>query len=83
MMLDALLADVAQPIVEPCKVTLVGDTLPEPYKSAYWRLINTSFDQGGYASVVASKKLADAGIRIGGTVIGQHRRGDCKCDMKG
>jgi len=82
-MLDALLIGAAKPLVQPCKVTLIGDDLPEPYKSAFWQLINTSFDQGGYSTIVASKKLAAAGIQIGGTVIGQHRRGDCKCDMKG
>lgn len=82
-MLDALLNDANTSLVQPCKVTLIGNELPEPYKTAFWRLINTSFDQGGYSTIVASKKLALAGIRIGGTVIGQHRRGDCKCDMKG
>lgn len=77
---DALLSDEhSVAFVEPCRVTLVGDSLEEPYRSAFWSLIDKGHAQGGLADHTASKKLAQAGIQIGPSTLNRHRRGLCRC----
>lgn len=78
--LDALLsesADVA--IVEPCLVGVIASDLEEPYLSAFLKIVNTTYPQGGLSDLPASKKLAQAGLRIGASTLNRHRRGLCYC----
>jgi len=84
-LLDALLSDVVKNdfMVIPCKVTNIGETLPAPYQAAFYRIAEQKYEDGGLASEIASLKLAEAGINIGGTTIARHRRNACRCPRKG
>ena len=82
MLLEALLsAEMPKSRVDgtPCKVGRVADTLDEPYKTAYLRIVNTQLTDGGLSALDASIKLASAGIKIADTTLGRHRRGGCGC----
>jgi hypothetical protein len=82
MNLDALLSDdeSLEQTLPPCKVSKVAATLEEPYLSAFRRITDTEFSEGGLPPVVAATKLAKAGLKISETTISKHRRGLCGCE---
>lgn len=84
-MLDALLSDTIKNdiLVQPCKVTTIGNDLPTTYQAAFFRITELQFEDGGLPSEIASLKLAEAGIQIGSTTIARHRRNACRCPRKG
>ena len=84
-LLNALLNDsVESQIVSiPCKVAVQGEKLSEPYQTAYWKIVLTTYENGGLTEDHAAAKLASAGIQIGATTIRRHRSGLCRCPRKG
>lgn len=62
-----------------CKVATLRDSMPEKYRDAFLRIVETSFDDGGLSTQTASARLASIGITIGATTIDKHRRGVCNC----
>jgi len=78
--LEALLStDRPTEIVEPCRVTIIGESLDENNRATFFKLIDTRFSDGGLADIPLAKGLAQAGIKIGATTISRHRRGLCFC----
>lgn len=63
----------------PCKITKVIQALPEPYKTAARDLANKTFLEGGLSEDQAAAKFFEAGIKIGHSSIGRHRKGWCTC----
>ncbi len=84
--LDALLDNSKQErrtSLAPCKVSLIGATLPTTYQEAFYRITDVSWEAGGLSADAAMVKLDSAGISISATTIRRHRMGYCGCPEKG
>ena len=66
-----------------CKVVTTGDTLTGDKLATYWKLVNTTYPQGGLASRAASVKLAKLGVDVSKATIDRHRSKTCICHRKG
>lgn len=83
-LLVAVLASLAAPGngYKPCKVATTADDLPDAHKPAYWKLVNTSFADGGLSAHETCARLAKGGIFVGTATIDRHRKGTCRCPRK-
>jgi hypothetical protein len=62
-----------------CIVTRVGNSIDEPYRSAFFKIALTVPDDGGMSADHASLTFHKSGLPIGPSSIRNHRRGVCPC----
>lgn len=79
MNLDLLLEPVEAKKPKPCKVAQTISALEDPYKSALEALVAQDYSAGGLSDAELSKRLMQAGLNLGSTVIHYHRRSVCSC----
>lgn len=79
MSLDVLLEPIPEPEKKLCKVGNILAGLEEPYRSALQGLISRPYSDGGYTDEVLQRRMTEAGITVGVSVINRHRRGICLC----
>jgi len=79
MNLDALLAPEPEPEKKLCRVGQILESLQEPYHSALLAQINRPRMDGGFTDEVLQRRMTEAGLVAGVSVINRHRRGMCLC----
>lgn len=79
MSLDKLLEPMPEPEPKLCKVGQIVAELEEPYKGALLALLNQPHSAGGFTDEVLQRRMTEAGLIAGASVINRHRRGICLC----
>lgn len=79
MSLDALL-EPAENVTQPCKVGRIVAALPEPYKGALVKLLETPFANGGESDALIRNRMFKAGYPCSQAVIYRHRQQQCSCE---